>query len=250
MWSEGDRLVAFVSQSPLLCQAHDRAGWVGLFARDGEVNDPVGSRPHRGREAIERFYDTFIAPNHIAFAVEHDIVRGMSVMRDLVLTSTMSTGLAIPVPMHLRYDLVEEGGVLKIRRLFAHWELPVLLLRQLGTVKGWVTSMQLTPSLLRHQGVGGLMGFMRGLGGRGRRGKPVAEEFLAAASHGDAGAMELLAPGTPPELAAQLRGARYRKFLASGDYVTATVEMGQRRGVLVLHFGETSRRISGVELFA
>lgn len=240
MFSDAQKL-AFVTQSPVLCAAHDRAGWVGLFARDGQINDPVGSRPHEGRQAIEKFYDTFIAPNQIAFDVEHDIVSGMSVMRDLTLTSTMATGLAIPVPMHLRYDLVQDNGTLKIHRLYAHWELPVLLLKQLGSVMGWITAMQLTPSLLRHQGFGGLMGFMRGLFGRGRAGRKAAEAFLAAASRGDPASAALLSQ-------TDLRGVRWRKVLAAGDYVTVTVEAGTRRGVARFAFARSAREISGVEL--
>src|SRR5687767_12055103 len=76
-------LLAHVAQSPKLCAAHDKAGWVSLFARDGQINDPVGSKPHDGHAAISRFYDTFIAPNALKFDVERDFVSGMSVMRDL-----------------------------------------------------------------------------------------------------------------------------------------------------------------------
>src|SRR5689334_1417234 len=130
-------LLAFVAQSPKLCAAHDKAGWLGLFAHDGEINDPVGSRPHGTPEARSNFYDTFIAPNALAFSVEHDIVCGMSVMRDLSIESTMASGLKISVPMHLRYELVDEDGALKIRRLFAHWELPGMLAQQLSSLKGW-----------------------------------------------------------------------------------------------------------------
>jgi hypothetical protein len=42
-------LLAVVERSPTAAGAHDRAGWVGLFTTDGTVEDPVGSRPHRGR---------------------------------------------------------------------------------------------------------------------------------------------------------------------------------------------------------
>jgi hypothetical protein len=255
MFSDAQKL-AYVAQSPVLCAAHDRAGWVGLFASDGQVNDPIGSKPHEGREAIERFYDTFIAPNQLSFDVEHDIVDGMSVMRDLTLTSTMSTGLTIPVPMHLRYDLVEESGALKIHRLYAHWELPVLLAAQMGTSKGWITSMKLTPALLKHQGFSGLMGFMRGLRGNGRAGKPVAEAFLAAASRGDVtAALSSCHPerseGSLKAVITRLKDSTARKFLASGNWVTATVEWGaSRRGVVRLHFAESANRISGTELHA
>ncbi|MGH8458826.1 MAG: ketosteroid isomerase family protein, partial [Nevskiales bacterium] len=148
-------LIAAVKQSPALVAVHDRARWCGLYAADGQVNDPVGSRPHQGRAAIERFYDTFIAPNTIVFHVEQDIVCGMSVMRDLNIQTTMSTGVTLSVPMHLRYDLAEEGGVLKIRRLYAHWELPFMISQLLKTgLKGIWTSIKLGPQLIANQGFG------------------------------------------------------------------------------------------------
>jgi hypothetical protein len=185
MSSDPARLIAYVAQSPKLCAAHDRAGWLGLFAADAEVNDPIGSRPHAGRAALERFYDTFIAPNQLSFAVEHDVVCGMTVMRDLHINTTMSTGLRLSVPMHLRYELVEQDGGLKVRRLYAHWELGEMLRQQMGSLNGIWTSFQLTPRLLRHQGVGGLFGFMRGLSGHGVAGKATASTFLAALTAGN-----------------------------------------------------------------
>jgi len=261
MTVDREQLLAAVAQSPKLVAAHDRAGWCGLFAIDGQINDPVGSRPHEGRAAIERFYDTFIAPNQLSFGVEHDVVCGMSVMRDLSIMSVMPTGLRINVPMHLRYDLVEENGALKIRRLYAHWELPQMLVQQLTSVQGWWTSLQLTPRLLRHQGAVGLFGFLRGLSGRGRAGKRAAEALLAALGAGDAiGAAALLAEGCAlevpfgtkvalPELAAGLRGMAWRKLIGAGDYASATVQIGPRRGVALFGFDASPEKIASLQVF-
>jgi hypothetical protein len=257
-----EQLIAAVQQSPALVAVHDRARWCGLYAQDGEVNDPVGSRPHRGRAAIERFYDSFIAPNTIVFRVEQDVVCGMSVMRDLTIRTTMSTGVTLDVPMHLRYDLVEEDGALKIRRLFAHWELPYMigLLMKQG-LKGLWTSIKLGPQLIAHQGLGGMLGFLRGFLGNGRAGKKAAEAFLAAAARGDADAAgalldhrcELELPAhTPiglPELVGRLRSAQWRKMIAAGDFVTVTLQAGGRRGVALLRFDYGPQRISGVQVF-
>ncbi len=51
-------------------EAKDRDAWLGLFADDGVVEDPIGPSAldpdgagHRGKEAIARFYDTVIAPS-------------------------------------------------------------------------------------------------------------------------------------------------------------------------------------------
>ena len=261
MSSDPQALLAYVAQSPKLCAAHDRAGWCGLFAADGEVNDPVGSRPHRGRLAIERFYDTFIAPNALSFAVEHDVVCGMSVMRDLNILSVMSTGLRITVPMYLRYDLVEDAAGLKLRRICAHWELPAMLAQQLGSLKGWRTSLALTPKLLTHQGVGGLFGFMRGLGGHGRAGKATVGTFLSALAAKNARAaaafvtedcaieMPLGTRVELPQLAAGVRGLEWRKLIGAGDYASATIHLNGQRGVALFHFPQTPDRIAGIQVF-
>lgn len=255
------QLLAAVARSPQLVAAHDRAGWCDLFSADGQINDPVGSKPHDGRVAIENFYDTFIAPNTLSFNVSHDIVCGMSVMRDLDILSVMSTGVRVTVPMHLRYELVEANGGLKIRRLFAHWELPEMLKQQMGSVNGMLTSLQLTPRMLRYQGVAGVVGFMRGLGGHGRAGKRTVEAFFGALGKGDVGAAgACLADGCTlevpsgtkvglPELAVGLRGMQWRKLIGAGNFTSATVQVGPRRGVAVLHLPESAGRISSLHLF-
>src|SRR6185312_15118959 len=84
-------LLATVERSPAAAADHDRAAWVGLFATDGQVEDPVGSRPHVGREQIGRFYDTFIGPRDITFHRDLDIVRGTTVIRDLLLEVAMGS---------------------------------------------------------------------------------------------------------------------------------------------------------------
>jgi steroid delta-isomerase len=37
--------------------ADDRAGWLALFTDDAVLEDPVGSAPHEGLEAIAAFWD-------------------------------------------------------------------------------------------------------------------------------------------------------------------------------------------------
>jgi steroid Delta-isomerase len=37
--------------------ADDRDGWLALFTDDAVLEDPVGSSPHEGREAIADFWD-------------------------------------------------------------------------------------------------------------------------------------------------------------------------------------------------
>src|ERR1700756_1445380 len=51
-------------------KAHDRDGWIALFADDAVVQDPVGpsvfdpeGKGHHGKEGVTHFYDSAIAPN-------------------------------------------------------------------------------------------------------------------------------------------------------------------------------------------
>lgn len=125
-------LLALVQSSPAYVGAHDKAGWLGIFASEHVIEDPVGSRPVRSAEpdALDRFWDTFIAPNQIEFEVLHDWVNDMEVVRDVTIVTTLRPGVVVRTPAHLVYETTYEDGVLKIRRMAAHWE-PRPVYRQL-----------------------------------------------------------------------------------------------------------------------
>ncbi|MEU6558884.1 nuclear transport factor 2 family protein [Nocardia nova] len=258
--TQAAELLATVEQSPRAVAVHDRDAWVGLFAADGRVEDPVGSRPHTGRAAIERFYDTFIGPNGIAFDVENDVVCGSTVYRDLSIATTMSTGVTLRVPMHLRYDLEQVGGQWRIGRLYAHWELPVMVgqLLTAGT-RGLGAAAKLTPQLLGNQGVSGALGFARGFVRVGAAGKRAAVELLAAAGRGDVAAVRaVLTPdavvrwpaGEPvghAEFVNRARGLEIGKTIAAGRFVTVSVRAAGVRGIAELEV--KGRRIVAVRGF-
>ncbi|WP_425303669.1 nuclear transport factor 2 family protein [Nocardia wallacei] len=243
MSATASELLATVERSPQAVAAHDRAAWVGLFADTARVEDPVGSRPHVGTAAVERFYDTFIAPNGIAFRIEHDVVRGMTVYRDLTIETTMSTGVTLRVPMHLRYDVVESHDELKIGQLRAHWELPVMIGQLLSAgAPGLTAAAKLAPQLLRNQGLGGALGFARGFVRVGAAGKRVVTDLLRAAGRGDSAAVRsaltsdaaVYWAGTPigfEGFMARAGGMEVGKTIAAGRFVTATVRTPTGRGI-------------------
>ena len=60
--------------------ATDKQSWLDLFAEDAIVQDPIGKSPldpvgdgHKGKEAIEKFYDTVIANGNIEFNILESI---------------------------------------------------------------------------------------------------------------------------------------------------------------------------------
>lgn len=260
MFSDADKL-ALVKASPQAVAVHDKAAWLDLFSHDALVNDPVGSAPHTSHTAISRFYDSFIAPNDIRFDADQDIVCGMTVVRDLTIVTRLPTGLEAPVATHICYELKQENDQLKIHRLYAHWELMPMVLNTLSAgFIGLRSYVKLSVRMVQCQGVGGVLGFMRGFlgGGRGRRKK--AENFLSRLAQNDAaGAKAMLAadavlisaPDTNmavEQLAAEMQGMRWHKVLAGGDRVTASIRHQDKPGVMLMVMNR-QKRITQVVLY-
>ncbi|MEU4342890.1 nuclear transport factor 2 family protein [Nocardia sp. NPDC023852] len=255
-------LLTAVAASPRAVAAHDRSAWVDLFAAEAEVNDPVGSRPHIGRRAIERFYDTFIGPNTIAFRVERDVVCPPTVLRDLTIVITMSTGATVYVPMHLRYRLIEEDGVWRIADLAAHWELAAMIWQLLRTgAPGLGAALKLGPQLIANQGIGGMIGMMRAFRSVGRTGKRMTTRVFAAAAStnplrvrdllGDRAEIELPA-GTPvsvEQFTRRIRNMRWSKVIAAGRTVTASIRLGDTHGVAVVEFATGATHITALRFY-
>jgi len=216
-------LLAVVESSPRATAAHDKAGWVGLFAEDGQVEDPVGSRPHVGHVQIAKFYDTFIGPRQITFHRDLDIISGTSVIRDLTLEIDMGSGIAMTIPTILRYDVRADENPWQIKRLRAYWELPAMVTKFLHNgVRAVPALIGLSAGLLRNQHLAGTAGFMSGLRGVGNRGK------------------RLLANARPEY--------QWDKMIAAGNTVAASVTTPSGRGVV---FAEIARgTIRDISYFA
>lgn len=247
--------------SPTAVAAHDRAAWLALFSDSAEIQDPVGSRPHRSREQRERFYATFIAPNQIRFEVDHDVVCGQTVVRDVVIHTAMGdTGLAVAVPLHIFYDIANQAGRPRVTRLHAHWELWPMLSGEVfkaGAGVALPAMWRLSLNMLRHQGLGGAMGFSRALFGVGQAAKQAAEIFLAAASRGELTALDAsihceLPAGTAlsgQDAATALLDISWHKMIAAGRQVTASIALRGQRGVALFDFANDNRRFERLRIY-
>jgi ketosteroid isomerase-like protein len=118
--------------------AKDRDGWLGLFADDAVVQDPIGPSPfdpdgngHQGREAIAAFYDNVIAPSDaITFEIEQSYLCGAEVADVGIIRTTLAGGT---------YQAVVRGaytyrsnGVGKLAALRAFWEFDALELVEIS----------------------------------------------------------------------------------------------------------------------
>lgn len=257
-------LLAAAERSADAAGRRDKAGWTGLFTADATVEDPVGSRPHRGADEIERFYDTFIGPREIVFNRDVDIVAGHTVVRDVTLDVTMdaASGLVMSVPMFIRYDLVDTEGELKIAQLRAFWELSAMLGQFARKGAAAVpASLRMSRGLLGNQGLGGTVGFATGLRRAGRAQRESIAQFTAAVSRGDelgarraltGAAIISLGDDTDINLSqfvALLRGVKWTKSVTSGRSVAAAFTRKEIRGVAIIDIGTGPHGLNRIRLY-
>jgi hypothetical protein len=256
-------MLATAERSPAAAGARDRNAWVGLFTPNGRVEDPVGSRPHRGTAAIGRFYDTFIGPRDITFRRDVDIVVGTTVIRDGELEVTMASALTLMVPVYIRYDLQDEADELKIAALSAFWELPAMVGQFLrGGVRAVPAGVQLSQLLLTNQGLAGTLGFLSGFSGMGGGGKRLFARFLDDACGGDEVGMRRRLAGqvdisrgddlqlSAADLLRHLSGARWRKLIGSGHAVVAATERAGQRSVIFAEVGAEPAALKRIRVFS
>ena len=115
-------------KSQAAVKSKDRAGWLGLFAPDAVVQDPIGPSPfdpagtgHRGPEAIATFYDTVIAPNDlITFEIENSYLCGDEVADVGVIRTVLPGGRHVAVVRGVY--TYRSNGAGQLAALRAFWE--------------------------------------------------------------------------------------------------------------------------------
>lgn len=196
MTTTRQELLAMVERSPEHVAKHERERWLGLFADDAVVEDPVGSPPApKASGALGRFWDTFIAPHDIRFEVRHDYVLGRDVFRDAVIKTRIGPKIAIDVPAYLLYQLDDDGaGGLHVRRMAAHWQLGRLSLGAFALgPRAWLPMTLLFARMLRLMGLAWVGGYLASLwSGIGARGLVAATGIARALEARDATALTAL----------------------------------------------------------
>jgi hypothetical protein len=271
-------VLALVHSSPQLVGQHDKEGWLGIFADDAVVEDPVGSVPVRkgagvrkGNDELGRFWDTFIAPNRIIFEPHLDVVVDQAVARDVTIHTTLPSGFQIAVGAHLLYELGSVDGVARVRSMRAFWEMSSTSRQGMkGGFKGMGALMGFFWRILKINGFAWVWRYCRALyrGIRGQ-GRKAVRRFSEAASGGDLERLRRLfhEPDAacvdhnrklmrPDEFIRTWDGGvelGVAKIRATGWSATATVALarGEARsaGILFLEFSPVSRRIAAVRLF-
>lgn len=278
--TNAEELLAQVQKSPAAVAIHDKNAWMSIFAKYHIVEDPVGSAPHiggiydaasgqRGYGALSRFFDTFIAPNQIAFDIKRDMICGNHVARDLTINIHMSDKVQAQVPMHLVYELMLEDEEWKIIRLAAYWELMPMIRQLIGKGFACVSVLScLTVRMLRLQGVGGMLGFAKAAINIGNAGKKAVAQFVKSynaknlpdlmGTCANDDAMIQIPYGEkaihPSLLISQFDGEMsISKVMAAGDAITATITLKQgdsvKEGMAIFEFNRKVGKISALRCY-
>lgn len=108
----------------------DKQAWLDNFAPEAIVEDPVGpsgfdpeGRGHRGRAAIEAFWERWIGPNRVLFDMRESYAGGMEVANVGTITTVLPNGAAMVVNGVFTYRVDASGKVVALR---AFWEPPRL----------------------------------------------------------------------------------------------------------------------------
>lgn len=108
----------------------NREGWLGLYAEEAIIQDPIGvsaidpeGNGHRGSAAREAFWDNFIAPVDIRIEILESFAAADEVANHVNLTITIDTGdgnrLQQKVHGIFTYHVNTEGKLLSLR---GYWE--------------------------------------------------------------------------------------------------------------------------------
>jgi hypothetical protein len=266
-----EALHAVVERSPACVAVHDREGWLGLFGDEAFIEDPVGSAAAAKADGtLGRFYDTFIAPHQIRFAIRRDHYLGTDVFRDAVIHTRVRPGVEVEVPAYLLYQLDPSTGELRVRRMAAHWAL--LQMTQVALALGPRAWWAMTGLFARMVGTMGLpwvgaylASLWRGIGGRGHQ---AAAALCGALKARDAAAIgDLFAEGpdakielgtqtlTPAQLIAALPPAVQLQIeapVAAGWTLSFRFRLpggSPGEGLGLLEFDPASRRIHRARFF-
>lgn len=110
-------------------EAGDKVAWLALFSDDAVVEDPIGESPmdptgqgHRGKAAIEAFYDNVIGPNQVSFVIERSHAAGNEVANVGTITTLMGDS-TVHTDLVATYRVDGDGKVTALR---AYWSIDKL----------------------------------------------------------------------------------------------------------------------------
>ena len=123
--SKAHPAVTASENSAKFAMAKDKESWLGLFAEDAFLADPVGKsmldpdgKGHQGKAAIERFWDNVIAKANLTLVASQRIPCDNTCVAVLQVTNDLG-GIKTVVNMVGLYEVNEDG---KLNSLKVYWD--------------------------------------------------------------------------------------------------------------------------------
>jgi steroid delta-isomerase len=136
--SKAHPAVTASENSAKFAMAKDKESWLGLFAEDAFLADPVGKsmldpegNGHAGKEAILRFWDNVISKANLTLVASQRIACDNTCVAVLRATNDLGGGVKTVVDMVGLYEVNEDG---KLSSLKVYWDFAKLIaqLKELG----------------------------------------------------------------------------------------------------------------------
>jgi len=128
--SKAHPAVTASENSAKFAMAKDKESWLGLFAEDAFLADPVGKsmldpdgKGHQGKAAIERFWDSVIAKANLTLVASQRIPCDNTCVAVLQATNDLG-GIKTVIDMVGLYEVNEEG---KLSSLKVYWDFSELM---------------------------------------------------------------------------------------------------------------------------
>ena len=128
--SKAHPAVTASENSAKFAMAKDKESWLGLFAEDAFLADPVGKsmldpdgKGHQGKAAIERFWDNVIAKANLTLVASQRIPCDNTCVAVLQATNDLG-GIKTVIDMVGLYEVNEEG---KLSSLKVYWDFSELM---------------------------------------------------------------------------------------------------------------------------
>ena len=113
-------------RSMTLVEASDREGWLGLWAEDGFIEDPIGpsmfdpeGKGWHGPEGIARFWDDVSSKQPVNLMVRESYACGNECANVATITITFPDGGTAIVEGVFTYRINDDGKLVALR---AYWE--------------------------------------------------------------------------------------------------------------------------------
>jgi steroid delta-isomerase len=116
-----------------------KADWLALYAEDALIQDPVGISPldptghgHKGRAALERFWDMIIGPGNMQYRIRESYPCADECANVWSLTNKLPDGSEITVDLVSIYKVNAQGKLTMMRAYWSYAEVEAKLRTMTG----------------------------------------------------------------------------------------------------------------------